>query len=998
MMSSPCKSPNALKLLPLLLITFAFSSPAFPAGQLPRSQSLNGTWNLWFDSSADWQHEQIFLHPKNLADIPVHPPTIGWDEMLKSGEAFRVPATWDEVYPHRHGVGWYWRKVRIPSAARGMVIQLRFAAVRERAEVYWNGRLAGYSLDGFTPFIVDVTRGARFNDGNLLAVRVTNPGGGYSWMDFNPIPWGDVHLPDSHDFGGIWQDVDLLVVPPMHIQDVYAAPLEDLETVSITTEVVNTEEHPRNTILTYKVYAPASSTPVATGKAAISVPANATTTNETKLRIPAGRLWSPETPNLYRLVTKLRGKGNSDQTETRLGLRSFTEKDGRLFLNNRRLVVRSSINFGYYPYTVAYPSAEFAAKEVRAAKTLGLNTLSCHRTCCTPALLDAADRLGLMIYEEPGGAPRERAPEAKSPAEAFERQAFLEKLGRLVTRDRNHPALVWWNMANEAFRDKVDDPQHLKPYIDQMMRETHRLDPSRFVTYTSGKQSTVMFRPFSTKYGLIYDGHTVLNTPAVWRDTLTLEHSSFRAPLPNEVFYNGESTNLDSLGDLPDLAAKFATSPAGSYEADWRHWAEMLQDIFARYGLGNYFKNPAELCRLIGLQQGSGFSREVESLRLSDAASGLAINGWQSHPGASVPDGQTFRVDGLWTSGLVNTLRDYNFPPEMLAKANEPVHLAVVPLPGTAYVGSKVLVDVTLINEKQVKGPGRLQLEVIGPDGNRHTVSDERVEIQGDSLKFVEHLLHAAAVPMGPSGFYRLRAQLRLDEGKYFAGEQSVLAENGAEWKLPVTGIQLEDPTLTLSKYFEAKTIFYPDLASPSHVWQPVLLLYNPEGNNFDSRYWSASGLTDEVSVRGRTAVLWATDSAHGETVTDLLRQLHVLPDDSQVLPLGLHWFGGWEFSTPHPIFAGLSAPVIFDNYFASAYAYWGITNFPGKMIAGMLNAPPQLAVTLGEMPFGKGKIIVCGMNLLPYLDKDPVADRILAQMLNYAVSTAAAQPVGGTK
>ena len=192
-------------------------------------------------------------------------------------------------------------------------------------------------------------------------------------------------------------------------------------------------------------------------------------------------------------------------------MRFFTERDGRLFLNNHRVVVRSAINFGFYPYTVAYPSPELAEKEVRAAKALGLNMLSCHRTACTPALLQAADSDGLMTYEEPGGAPRERPPEPQSPAEAFERQAFLEKLQRLVVRDRNHPALVWWNMANEAFHDKVDDPQHLNPYIDEMMRTTHRLDPSRFVTYTSGKQSTVMFRPFAADYGLIYDGHTVLN-------------------------------------------------------------------------------------------------------------------------------------------------------------------------------------------------------------------------------------------------------------------------------------------------------------------------------------------------------------------------------------------------------------------------------------------------------------------------------------------------------
>jgi hypothetical protein len=996
MMSSPWKNPKALKLFSLLLITFAFSSPASPGDNIRSSLSLNGTWNLWFDSSADWQHEKLILNPKTLGEIPSYLPTIGWDEMLKKGEPYRVPATWDEVYPHHHGVGWYWRKVRIPSAAKGMILQLRFAAVRERAEVYWNGRLVGYSVEGFTPFFADVTREARYGEDNLLAVRVTNPGGGNSWIDFKPISWGDVHLPDSHDFGGIWQDVDLLIVPSMHIQNVYAAPQEDLETLSLTTEVANAGSQVRKALLTYEVYAPEGTTPVATGSASISVPANAHATSETKLLIPRAELWSPETPNLYRLVTKLSGKGAEDRVEIRLGVRYFTEKDGRLFLNNHRVVVRSSINFGFYPYTVAYPSREFAEKEVRAAKGLGLNTLSCHRTCCTPALLDAADRLGLMIYEEPGGAPRQRPPEPQSPAEAFERQAFLEKLDRLVVRDRNHPALVWWNMANEAFHDQVDDPQHLKPYIDEMMHETHRLDPSRFVTYTSGKQSTVMFRPFATEYGLIYDFHTVGNVPVVWRDVLTLEHSSFRAPLPGEAFYNGESRNLDSLGDLPGLAVKFAKAPVGSYEADWRHWAEMLQETFSRYDLGRYFKNPSELCRLIGLQQGSGFSREVESVRLSDAASGLAINGWQSHPAEWImmeSGSAQQRIDAHWTSGMVDTLRDYNFAPEVMAKANEPVHLAVVPLPGVAYVGSKVQVDVTLINERQVKGSGRLILQITGPDGKTQTVSEEQVEIQGDSLKFVQPLLHTDVIPWGPSGYYRLRAELRVAPSQSFTGEQFVLAENGEEWKLPVTGIQLEDPTRTLGKYFEAKTIYYPDLSSPSYSWQPVLLVYNPEGNDSNSKYWTASGLTQEVSVRGRTALLWATDTAHGKTVTELLRQVHVLPDDSQALPLGFHWFGGWEFNTPHPIFAGLPAPVIFDNYFSIAYGFWGITNFPGKMIAGLLNAPPELAVTLGELPFGKGKILVCSINLLPYLDKDPVADRILAQMLNYAVNTASTGP-----
>ena len=64
----------------------------------------------------------------------------------------------------------------------------------------------------------------------------------------------------------------------------------------------------------------------------------------------------------------------------------------------------------------------------------------------------------------------------------------------------------------------------------------------------------------------------------------------------------------------------------------------------------------------------------------------------------------------------MDTLRDFNFPPEMLAKANEPVHLAVVPLPSTAYVGRTVKVDVTLVNEKQVKGSGKLTARYHRPE------------------------------------------------------------------------------------------------------------------------------------------------------------------------------------------------------------------------------------------------------------------------------------------
>jgi hypothetical protein len=123
--------------------------------------------------------------------------------------------------------------------------------------------------------------------------------------------------------------------------------------------------------------------------------------------------------------------------------------------------------------------------------------------------------------------------------------------------------------------------------------------------------------------------------------------------------------------------------------------------------------------------------------------------------------------------------------------------------------------------------------------------------------------------------------------------------------------------------------------------------------------------------------------------MVEIMKKLGLLPADAAPIPLGTDWLGGWNFNTAHPVFAGLPAPVVFNQEFSGAFSYWGITEFPGTLIAGLINAPPQFAVTLGEVPFRKGKVIVCALNLLPYLDKDPVADRIMAQLLNYAVTHA---------
>lgn len=101
----------------LLVGVSIFSRFAYPTNKLTRSESLNGTWNLWFDEKADWQREKLVLNPHDLREVPVYPPTTGWDEMLKGEHpsAYRrrgtksIPATTGSA-----GTGALYRFLAVP--------------------------------------------------------------------------------------------------------------------------------------------------------------------------------------------------------------------------------------------------------------------------------------------------------------------------------------------------------------------------------------------------------------------------------------------------------------------------------------------------------------------------------------------------------------------------------------------------------------------------------------------------------------------------------------------------------------------------------------------------------------------------------------------------------------------------------------------------------------------------------------------------------------------
>jgi hypothetical protein len=939
-----------------------------------RSVSLNGQWQIWFDSATQWQKEKLILEPNDLDQIPRCPPTIGWDEMLKKGEAISVPSTWEEKYPDYDGAAWYWRGLQIPQEYQGKVLRIRFGAVRHRAEVYINRQLVGYNLEGFTPFEVDVTGEVEYGKENLLAVRVTDPGGGNSWQDYNPIPFGDVNLPDSHNFGGIWQDVEMLITNPLYIEDIYVQPQEDLKTIRIQTTLRNKGPAGSGELI-FKVI-PHNQTSdkkaVAEHQQNFTCAANQQTVSETSIVIPNPNLWSPENPFLYDLQVTVKAANQIIDTYTVcFGMRFFTEKGGDFYLNGKRIFFKCTISWGYYPKTIAYPTRELAEKEIKTAKLLGFNAFGAHRTCATPVLLETADSLGIMVYQEPGGAPRDRQPEPKNSAEVFERELFLQKFQRLVHRDRNHPSLVWWNCANEAQGDLPAEPPNLKPYIDRMMKMVHKEDPSHLVTYTSESGIVPMFRPYDKDYSQLRELHTVLNTPIVWRDRLYLEHLAFFPPRPDMTFYNGESRCFTALSDLPKVVKEYEPILPKSDGAAVKYWLNMLNRNFEQLGLKEDFGDVGNFCRLTGIVQGAGFVRLAEAMRLNPNMDGFALNGWHCH-------------HILGTSGMVDMFREPKFPPEILADALKPLHLAICPLPSVAYSDEEVSIKVALVNETDLSGSCELKIQITGPDKKGIFADSRKVDLKKDDRTFVRPLAEYRKAFNGKSGYYKIEAELKKGNDIIARQQRDVFVQNTKDLELPKGNIYWFDEENLIPSYLDSKGVFWFHREKKFSQFYPenIAFVY---GRCTDKRL----SILDAVR-EGRGNLLWIErDMKAAASMLNIFKEQGILPADANVVAYPRQaWLGSWEFCKKHPVFDGLPNPAIFNWEYGEVYAPWGISNFPGQTIAGLCNAPPIMATTVGVMSYGRGKIIFCSLNLTPLLGKNPVADRLFAQLVRYALQS----------
>lgn len=367
------------------------------------------------------------------------------------------------------GYGWY-RKNVIIDKIKNECFFLVFEGVFQEAEVFVNGKKAGAHRGGYTAFEVDITPYVH-KGSNVIAVRVNN-----LWQPTLAPRAGE------HVFsGGIYRNVWLLrksAIAHIRWQGIHVTTPTLAENNGKASKVqvrVDVENRSANNPLVEVDIVDDGGKIVGHNDDIIENP----------------KLWSPNTPYLYKVVVRLfNGQKLLDEETVSFGFRWFRwSKDDGFFLNGKHLFFRGA---NVHQDQAGWGDAvtdESARRDVRMIKEAGFTMIRGSHYPHSQAFIDECDRQGLLFWSEApfwgtagpkddGAWTASAYPVNPADTAAFE-QSALQQLEEMVLQHRNHPSVFVWSMCNEPFFTSEGTMPGVRRLLKRMVERTHQLDPTR---------------------------------------------------------------------------------------------------------------------------------------------------------------------------------------------------------------------------------------------------------------------------------------------------------------------------------------------------------------------------------------------------------------------------------------------------------------------------------------------------------------------------------------
>jgi hypothetical protein len=937
--------------------------------------SLSGSWKIYFDEAGRWKKSDWI---NDFLSGQPRPVSIDWAAMLAAMESqateIRVPATWEEYRPNTVGEAWYWREISVPEPEGNRVTRLIFNAVRYGAEVFLDGHRVAIYLGGYTPFTTDLTPLVKPGGRHQLIVHVTNPGGGEAG-NWETLFLENIQIPQSHNFGGIWQDVNLISTSPVYIEDIFVEPriAEKIAVAHIT--VRNRTAVTQNMRLSAEATSRDLARQVA-GRAeqTVELPPDQAITTPLQLLLDPLKLWEPANPFRYRLEVGVRGSSPliADQLGVDFGMREFTARGRFFYLNGRKFMVKSTINHQYYPVTVGYPpSPEFARKEIEVALHAGLNMMHIHRQIGHPQLLEWADALGLLLYEEPGGVIFDRTHRTDYPGINL----LLRQLADLVIRDRNHPALVAWGMANE---NVLDDG-----VVNRMMQTTRQFDPTRVVCDNSGAGRKLLL-PYDQKSRAWRDFHCYPPAPiddAVYTSltlvggppdhTFQIGDSVVAPPMPDEGPQIIGEFGYGGLPDIPDTLGKFAATGKASVEGtSWKESLESLEDGFRRYGLDKVLENVTEFCHLTEDVHTTAQAEMLQALRSNPFNSGYAIS--------------CFHDLAIWYCGMTDVFRDPKSISHRMAQANAPLFLVLYADPAPAWTDTGVRVQCVVVNEGVIKDSATLHITVVGPAGEKIFAETSQLELQPEK-SYVVPAFEKTLKLNGGSGHYRIRAELEHTGAVKARSECAILALNRNDIKWPSAGVLIYDPNHRVLPFLARQGV-------PYHLWSPetarqgrsILVAEIDRWYYYEHRKSILEDARKILAQSQEGSVASFLIGSGNDGLIELLNESGIHRKPLRLVDTSGSFRGCFHFVKPHPLFGSLPTRTCMNSEYRNIIARISLDGFEGESVVACNENAYWWGTDVGIIRWGKGALVLATMRIAPNLGLDPVATLLLANLATW--------------
>ncbi|MGW6013544.1 glycoside hydrolase family 2 TIM barrel-domain containing protein [Streptomyces sp. NPDC055210] len=370
------------------------------------------------------------------------------------------------------GLGWYRLAFTLPPAYDGKRISVEFDGVYMDSFVYCNGELVGQHPYGYTGFALDLTD-LLHTDGstaNVLAVQVRN------------------QLPSSRWYSGsgIYREARLIVTEPVHVRrwGTYVTTPEiddDHALVRVRTSVVNASGTGARVEVGSAVVDPDGRT-VARRTSTVDVGDTGTADHELSVRKP--ELWSYEHPRRYTLHTELRVDGRTTDTyRTPFGIRHVVfDADDGMTLNGTHVKLRG-VNLHHDLGALGSAvGADAVERQLRIMRGMGVNALRTSHNPPAPEVIDACERLGIVMMVEAFDCWR-RGKNRYDYGRFFDEWSDRD-IAEMVLAARNSPAVVLWSIGNE-----IPDSTSTAglAMADRLIDDVRRLDPTRPIVIGSDK-------------------------------------------------------------------------------------------------------------------------------------------------------------------------------------------------------------------------------------------------------------------------------------------------------------------------------------------------------------------------------------------------------------------------------------------------------------------------------------------------------------------------------